>query len=168
MRGCLVRAQKKKKDPNAPKKAISAYFFFCADHREKVKKEHPDLKLTEISSELGKLWKECSEVRPQRYFLTPHPRTTHQALVFSALFSALSGSAPRSQHPCQLSRESASMFTPCASAHKPAPCPSLPAVFVSLACPDSCVRSLACRFRAHVGCMHNPRVVLLLSCARAG
>lgn len=29
----------KKKDPNAPKRAMSAFFFWMAEHRERIKKE---------------------------------------------------------------------------------------------------------------------------------
>lgn len=33
---------KGKKDPNAPKRALSAYMFFSQDWRERVKAENPD------------------------------------------------------------------------------------------------------------------------------
>jgi len=36
------RAGKKVKDPNEPKKPLSAYLLFSGDKREQVKKEHPD------------------------------------------------------------------------------------------------------------------------------
>lgn len=51
----------KEKDPNAPKRALSAYMFFCADNREKVKAENPDKKMTELSTVLGAMWKEMSD-----------------------------------------------------------------------------------------------------------
>ena len=34
--------RKAKKDPNAPKRALSAYMFFSQDWRERVKAENPD------------------------------------------------------------------------------------------------------------------------------
>ncbi len=55
----------KKKDPNAPKKPLSAYMFFCAEHREEVKTANPDFKATQITSELGRLWGTTSEVSVQ-------------------------------------------------------------------------------------------------------
>lgn len=33
---------KPKKDPNAPKRALSAYMFFSQDWRERIKTENPD------------------------------------------------------------------------------------------------------------------------------
>jgi hypothetical protein len=33
---------KGKKDPNAPKRALSAYMFFSQDWRERIKAENPD------------------------------------------------------------------------------------------------------------------------------
>ena len=50
------RANKPKKDPNAPKRPLTAYFFFINENRAKVKEANPDLKLTQISTELGKRW----------------------------------------------------------------------------------------------------------------
>jgi len=48
-----------KKDPNKPKRGKSAYLFFCADHREKVKEELGDAaKATDVIAELGKRWNE--------------------------------------------------------------------------------------------------------------
>ena len=35
-------ARKGKKDPNAPKRALSAYMFFSQDWRERIKAENPD------------------------------------------------------------------------------------------------------------------------------
>ncbi len=50
---------KKTKDPNAPKKAKSAYLFFCADKREEAKKEAADHK--QVLSILGTMWSELKE-----------------------------------------------------------------------------------------------------------
>lgn len=48
-----------KKDPNKPKRGKSAYIFFCADHREKVKEKLGDgAKATKVTTELGKQWNE--------------------------------------------------------------------------------------------------------------
>jgi len=33
----------KKKDPNAPKKALSPYMFFTQEHREIIKEENPGI-----------------------------------------------------------------------------------------------------------------------------
>tara|TARA_Y100000389_G_scaffold186801_1_gene207569 strand:+ start:1807 stop:2796 length:990 start_codon:yes stop_codon:yes gene_type:complete len=51
-----VKGRRRKKDPNAPKRAKSAYLFFCNEERELVKKDHPDFKATETTAELGARW----------------------------------------------------------------------------------------------------------------
>jgi hypothetical protein len=48
--------QRRKKDLNAPKRAKSAYLFFCNDLRDSVKQKHPGFKATETTSELGAMW----------------------------------------------------------------------------------------------------------------
>ena len=49
--------EKKFKDPNAPKRGKSAYLFFCAENREKVKADLGDeAKATEVTAELGVRW----------------------------------------------------------------------------------------------------------------
>jgi hypothetical protein len=47
------------KDPNKPKRGKSAYLFFCADNRSKVKAElGEDAKATEVTAALGVKWNE--------------------------------------------------------------------------------------------------------------
>lgn len=58
---------KKLKDPNAPKKPTSAYIYFCNDKRPVVKKQNPDMKVTEIVSKLGKEWKSISKKESAAY-----------------------------------------------------------------------------------------------------
>lgn len=52
---------KKKKHPDAPKAAMGAYMWFCQEHREKVKTDHPDMGAKEILSELGRRWKALTD-----------------------------------------------------------------------------------------------------------
>ncbi|NBV78232.1 hypothetical protein EBR66_08800, partial [bacterium] len=49
------------KDPNAPKRAKSAYIFFCAAMRPRVKEELGEEGKSSIMAELGKRWKELKE-----------------------------------------------------------------------------------------------------------
>jgi hypothetical protein len=37
------RVERKKKDPNAPKRGLSAYMFFANDNRDKVREENPGI-----------------------------------------------------------------------------------------------------------------------------
>lgn len=45
------------KDPNAPKRGMSAFLLYSKDLRESVKNEYPHLKTSEISKVLGEKWK---------------------------------------------------------------------------------------------------------------
>lgn len=58
---------KKAAKEGAPKKNKSAYLFFCEDKRPEVKDAFPDMKGTEVMSELGRLWKELSDEEKEQY-----------------------------------------------------------------------------------------------------
>lgn len=58
---------KKKKDPNAPKGAMTAYFLFANEQRDKIKESNPDASFSEIGKLLGKAYKEISEEDKKRY-----------------------------------------------------------------------------------------------------
>lgn len=47
----------KKKDPNAPKRPMSAYFLWLNENRDQIKKDNPDFAITEISKKAGELWR---------------------------------------------------------------------------------------------------------------
>lgn len=49
------------KDPNAPKRALSAFFWFCNDERPKVKSINPEYGVGDVAKQLGRQW---SEVKP--------------------------------------------------------------------------------------------------------
>jgi len=55
-KGGVVRRQKRTKDPNAPKRALSAFFWFCNDERPKVRSANPKYTVGEVAKELGKKW----------------------------------------------------------------------------------------------------------------
>lgn len=58
---------KKLKDPNEPKRPIGSFIMFCMDKREEVKAGNPEMKGTEITTELGRLWKELDEGVKAKY-----------------------------------------------------------------------------------------------------
>jgi len=60
-------SSKKKKDPNAPKQPLSAYFLFSQEERLKVKAEYPSYTICEIAKELGKRWADMSPEVKQHY-----------------------------------------------------------------------------------------------------
>lgn len=61
------RNLKKKKDPNAPKRALTAYFLFMADERTKVKDANPGFGVADISKELGNRWNNMDEFQKEKY-----------------------------------------------------------------------------------------------------
>jgi len=48
--------KRKKKDPNAPKRPLSAFFLFCHDERPAVKAIYPTYSVGEVAKELGDRW----------------------------------------------------------------------------------------------------------------
>ncbi|KAF1947830.1 non-histone chromosomal protein 6 [Clathrospora elynae] len=52
---------KKKKDPNAPKRGLSAYMFFANEQRDKVREDNPGIKFGEVGKLLGEKWKALNE-----------------------------------------------------------------------------------------------------------
>jgi hypothetical protein len=53
-----VKSRKRaKKDPNAPKKALSAYMLWLNATREEIKKDNPGISIIELSKKAGVLWK---------------------------------------------------------------------------------------------------------------
>ena len=62
-----TKKRKRKRDPHAPKRARSSYIFFVSDTRSQVAQESPELKNTEIITELGKRWRNLSERERQPY-----------------------------------------------------------------------------------------------------
>ena len=60
------KPQKKKKDPNAPKQPLSAYFLFSQEERLKVKAEHANYSICEIAKELGRRWADMAPETKQR------------------------------------------------------------------------------------------------------
>ena len=55
------RKPRSKKDPNAPKRALSGFFWFSNDERSKVKAANPDFGVGDIAKELGRRWAEAGE-----------------------------------------------------------------------------------------------------------
>jgi high mobility group protein B1 len=61
-------AEKAKKDPNAPKRPLSAYILFSMDERPRiVKKLGKDAKVTEVTKALGEVWQTLSDEKQKPY-----------------------------------------------------------------------------------------------------
>ena len=59
--------QKPMKDPNAPKKPLSAYFLFSQEERLKVKKENPEFSIIDVAKEVGRRWATVDPVLKAMY-----------------------------------------------------------------------------------------------------
>lgn len=55
------KGKKRTKDPNAPKRALSAFFIFCNEERPVVRAKHPGWTVGEVAKELGKRWEQVSD-----------------------------------------------------------------------------------------------------------
>lgn len=62
-----VPFKRAKKNPNAPKRPMSAFLYFSQEKRSMIKEQNPGLKNTEISRVLGQMWKNAPEAER-----TPH------------------------------------------------------------------------------------------------
>lgn len=60
-------AKRGKKDPNKPKRALSAYMFFVQDWRERIKSENPDADFGSVGRLLGAKWQEMSAAEKKPY-----------------------------------------------------------------------------------------------------
>ena len=54
----MGKKKRAKKDPNAPKRPMTAYLIFTNDNRAKIMEEIPGIKFTEVAKEASKRWKE--------------------------------------------------------------------------------------------------------------
>ena len=52
-----TKSSRKKKDPNAPKRSLSAYMFFANENRDIVRAESPGIAFGQVGKILGERWK---------------------------------------------------------------------------------------------------------------
>ncbi|CAH8624300.1 unnamed protein product [Dicrocoelium dendriticum] len=59
----MKKGKKRKvpRDPAVPRRAWSAFFFFCDEHRAKVKENNPEYKVADVAKELGRQWESCHD-----------------------------------------------------------------------------------------------------------
>ena len=55
--GAKGKKKKKAKDPNKPKRAMVAFMFFLIDRRPAMQKANPQMRIAEISKQLGETWR---------------------------------------------------------------------------------------------------------------
>ncbi|KAF8359667.1 hmg-1.2 [Pristionchus pacificus] len=66
------KRKRAKKDPNAPKRALSAFFFFSHDKRPEVQGANPMWKVGQVAQELGRMWKALSDAERADYERRAH------------------------------------------------------------------------------------------------
>jgi len=62
-----TKSKKSKKDPNAPKRGMSAFMFFSNEMRPKLKEENPDLSFGDLAKLVGKTFKEITAEEKKVY-----------------------------------------------------------------------------------------------------
>ena len=65
-------ANRKARDPDAPKRAASSYIFFQNDLRQELRKQHPDISSSEILTRVKKQW---AEMTPEQKAVRVFPLT---------------------------------------------------------------------------------------------
>lgn len=84
------RKKKRAKDPDAPKRALSAFFWFCNDERAKVKAQNPDATVGEVAKELGRRWNECTEDQKSKYeALAAKDKARYEKVKFQFCFALI-------------------------------------------------------------------------------
>ena len=65
----LAQAKKsaRPKDSKAPKRAMSAYFLFAAEHRQTITANHPDMGVAGVAKLLGREWKKLSPQKKAKF-----------------------------------------------------------------------------------------------------
>jgi len=61
------KKKKKKRDPNAPKRATSAFMLYSSAMRPIIKKDKPDTKFGEMGKLIGEKWREISSEEKEKY-----------------------------------------------------------------------------------------------------
>ena len=59
--------RKGSKDPNAPKRGMSAFMFFSNAMRPKIKADNPDMAFGDIAREIGKKFKELNDEEKEEW-----------------------------------------------------------------------------------------------------
>ena len=63
----LKKAKKARKDPNAPKKPMSSFMLYYNQARDKIRAEHPDSKMGQLSKIAGQQWHSMTEEQKTPY-----------------------------------------------------------------------------------------------------
>eukprot|EP00042_Codosiga_hollandica_P034699 m.246699 g.246699 ORF g.246699 m.246699 type:complete len:447 (-) comp54474_c0_seq1:107-1447(-) len=67
-----------RRDPDAPKRPMSAFLYFANEFRPKLSAENPGYVMTELSKRLASMWASLSDVQKAPYFQTAHEAKLRQ------------------------------------------------------------------------------------------
>ncbi|ODM90994.1 High mobility group protein DSP1 [Orchesella cincta] len=62
-----AKRMKKAKDPDAPKRGLSAFFWFSHDERAKVKGANPGFGVADVAKVLGRMWGGMNDADKSKY-----------------------------------------------------------------------------------------------------
>jgi HMG (high mobility group) box len=97
------RKSRAKQERTGPKRPLSSYMYFCQDRRESIKAVNPNMSAKEITSELGRVWKELSDEAKTPY----EAQASADKVRFQSEKAGDSGSAKASKTPAKASSTSA-------------------------------------------------------------
>jgi len=63
----VYKSNKRRRDPNAPKQPLTAFFIYSMAERPKVKEDHPTMSVTDVAKELGRRWSELDSESKQSF-----------------------------------------------------------------------------------------------------
>jgi high mobility group protein B2 len=63
----IDKKKKKKKDPNAPKRASSAWIFYTSEKRPQLQEENSDKKMTELTTIMSEMWRNLTDEEKKPY-----------------------------------------------------------------------------------------------------
>ncbi|XP_043244048.1 high mobility group protein DSP1-like [Amphibalanus amphitrite] len=87
------KGKRRPKDPNAPKRALSAFFWFCNDERPALRAANPDSTVGDIAKSLGKKWAEVDESVKAKYEAMADKDKARYAREMAAYKSGLASNA---------------------------------------------------------------------------
>ena len=61
------KSAKKKKDPNAPKRATTSFFAYSMEMRPKIKEENPDISFGDLGKKIGEMFRNLSAEEKEKY-----------------------------------------------------------------------------------------------------
>lgn len=63
----VYKSHKRRRDPNAPKQPLTAFFIYSTEERPRVKEDHPTMSVTDVAKELGRRWSELDSETKQKF-----------------------------------------------------------------------------------------------------